>query len=176
MHCPKPRCCALKLPFFRLWSDTCVSLCSPGRPCVKHWWEGAATLQIRALHAIGTASEPPASQAFKPTPYSPPVHALTVLLALVDPSYKVCVYEWVNNIETYDGLMTLNAAAIRAGHACRVGCAGDERWAHGKRSLIACSERSSQYMCSMCSEERNVECPGGLWRPGIGVLANLASI
>ena len=58
--------------------------CSPGSPCVKHWWKGAATLQMRALHAIGTASEPPASQAFKPAPYSPPVHVLTVCSAPVN--------------------------------------------------------------------------------------------
>ena len=64
--------------------STSGSPCSSGWPCVKHWWKGAATLQIRALHAIGTASEPPASQAFKPAPYSLPVHVLTVLLALVD--------------------------------------------------------------------------------------------
>ena len=57
---------------------------TPGSPCVKHWWKGAATLQIRALHAIGTASEPPASQAFKPAPYSPPVHVLTVCSAPVN--------------------------------------------------------------------------------------------
>ena len=27
---------------------------SPGSRCVKHWWKGAVTLQIRALRAIGT--------------------------------------------------------------------------------------------------------------------------
>ena len=59
-------------------------LCSPGSRCVKHWWKVAATLQMRALHAIGTASEPPASQAFKPAPYSPPVHVLTVCSAPVN--------------------------------------------------------------------------------------------
>ena len=39
---------------------------------------------MRALHAIGTASKPPASQAFKPAPYSPPVHVLTVWSAPVN--------------------------------------------------------------------------------------------
>ena len=69
-----------------LWPrlQPCVGLCSPGSRCVKHWWKGAATLQIRALHAIGTASEPPASQSFKPAPYSPPVHVLTVCSAPVN--------------------------------------------------------------------------------------------
>ena len=65
-------------------SSVQILQCSPGSPCVEHWWKGAATLQIRALHAIGTASEPPASQAFKPAPYSPPVHVLTVCSAPVN--------------------------------------------------------------------------------------------
>ena len=63
---------------------TCVGLCSPGSPCVEHWWKGAATLQMRALCTIGTASKPPASQAFKPAPYCPPVHVLTVCSAPVN--------------------------------------------------------------------------------------------
>ena len=72
--------------------STSGSPCSPGRPCVKHWWKGAATLQIRALHAIGTSSKHPASQAFKPAPYSPPVHVLTVCSAPVNrvQSESVC--------------------------------------------------------------------------------------
>ena len=32
----------------------------------------------------------------------------------------------------------------------------------------------SQRVFSMCSEERNVECPGGLWRPGIRIFSLLA--
>ena len=66
--------------------------CSPGSPCVKHWWKGAATLQMRALCTIGTASKPPASQAFKPAPYCPPVHVLTVCSAPVNrvQSESVC--------------------------------------------------------------------------------------
>ena len=57
---------------------------APGSRCVKQWWKGAPTLQIRALHAIGTASNPPASQAFKPAPYSSPVDVLTVCSAPVN--------------------------------------------------------------------------------------------
>ena len=67
-------------------------------------------------------------------------------------------------------------ASIWPGHGLHVGTAEDAQEKQEKRRLIACSERSSRYMCSMCSEERNVECPGGLWRPGIGVLAHLASV
>ena len=58
--------------------------CSPGSPCVKHWWKGAATLQMRALHAIGTASNPPAALAIESAPCSPPVDVLTVWSALVN--------------------------------------------------------------------------------------------
>ena len=67
-------------------------------------------------------------------------------------------------------------ASTWPGYALNVGSAEDAQEKQEKRRLIACSERSSRYMCSMCSEERNVECPGGLWRPGIGVLAHLASV
>ena len=63
-----------------------------------------------------------------------------------------------------------------SGYDLNVGSAEDAQEKQEKRRLSACSERSSRYMCSMCSEERNVECPGGLWRPGIGVLAHLASV
>ena len=66
-------------------------ICSPGSPCVKHWWKGAARLQIRALHAIGTASEPPASHAFKPAPYSLPVDVLTVWSAPVNRVQSGCI-------------------------------------------------------------------------------------
>ena len=55
-----------------------------GRPFVKHWWKGVATLQMRALHAIGTASNPPAALAIESAPYSPPVDVLTVWSAPVN--------------------------------------------------------------------------------------------
>ena len=92
----------LALPTF---GPTCVQLaveeirvppfvlsCSPSSPCVKHWWKGAATLQIRSLRGIGTISKHPASQDFKPAPYSPPVHVLTVCSAHVNrvQSESVC--------------------------------------------------------------------------------------
>ena len=82
---------ALTFLFPRASSHTAVSfdssnvlLCSPGRPCVEHWWKGAATLQMRALHAIGTASNPPAALAIESAPYSPRVDMLTVWSALVN--------------------------------------------------------------------------------------------
>ena len=72
--------------------STSVGLCSPGRPCVKHWWKGAATLQMSALHAIGTASNPPATLAIESAPYSSPVDVLTVCSAPVNrvQSESVC--------------------------------------------------------------------------------------
>ena len=39
---------------------------------------------MRALHAIGIASKPPASQAFKDTPPAHPIHVLTVWSAPVN--------------------------------------------------------------------------------------------
>jgi hypothetical protein len=64
----------------------------PARRCVKHWWKGVATLQMRALHAIGTASNSPAALAIESVPYSPPVDVLTVCLAPVNrvQSESVC--------------------------------------------------------------------------------------
>ena len=43
----------------------------------------------------------------------------------------------------------------------------------GFRGVLRCLYMA--WVC-MCSEERNVECTGGLWRPEIGVLAHLASV
>ena len=45
----------------------------------------------------------------------------------------------------------------------------------GQTRAIELVQRSSGHMYCMCSEERNFECPGGLWRPAIGSLALLAS-
>ena len=56
-----------------------------------------------------------------------------------------------------------------------VGSAEDAQEKQEKRRSIELVQRSSGLMYCMCSEERNVECPGGLWRPVIGSLALLAS-
>ena len=66
-------------------------LCSPGSPCVKHGWKGAATLQTRALHAIGTASNSPTALAIESAPYSPPVDVLTVWSAPVNRVQSGCI-------------------------------------------------------------------------------------
>ena len=42
---------------------------------------------------------------------------------------------------------------------------------HETRELF---QRSSRPMLSMCSEERDFECPGGLWRPEIRFFSLLA--
>ena len=56
-----------------------------------------------------------------------------------------------------------------------MGSAEDAQEKQEKRRLIELVQRSSGHMYCMCSEERNIECPDGLWRPGIGSLALLAS-
>ena len=68
----------------------------------------------------------------------------------------------------------LNASTWH-GYGLQVGSAEDAQKKQEKRRLIELVQRSSRHMYCMCSEERNVECPGGLWRPGIGFLALLAS-
>ena len=61
------------------------------------------------------------------------------------------------------------------GHGLHVGRAEDEQGTQQKLRLVELFQRSSGHMFSMCSEERYSECTGGLWRPGIGVLALLGS-
>ena len=56
-----------------------------------------------------------------------------------------------------------------------VGSAEDAQEKQEKRRSVELVQRSSGHMYCMCSEERNVEFPGGLWRPGIGALTLLAS-
>ena len=56
-----------------------------------------------------------------------------------------------------------------------MGSAEDAQEKQEKRRLVELVQLSSGHMYCMCSEERNVECPGGLWRPGIGLLALLGS-
>ena len=67
-------------------------------------------------------------------------------------------------------------ASTWPGHGLHVGRAEDEQGTQQKRRLIELFQCSSRPMLSMCSEERDFECPGGLWRPGIGSLALLASV
>ena len=66
---------------------------------------------------------------------------------------------------------------MRPGYKLNVGSAEDALEKQEKRRLVELVQLSSghMYCMSMCSEESNVECPGGLWRPGIGFLALLAS-
>ena len=58
-------------------------------------------------------------------------------------------------------------ASTRPGYGLQVGSAEDAQQKQEKRRLIELFQCSSRLMLCMCSEERDFECPGGLWRPGI---------
>ena len=60
------------------------------------------------------------------------------------------------------------------GYGLQVGSAEDAQQKQEKRRLIELFQCSSRLMLSMCSEERDFECPGGLWRPDIRVFSLLA--
>ena len=60
------------------------------------------------------------------------------------------------------------------GYGLQVGSAEDAQQKQEKRRLIELFQCSSRPMLSMCSEERDFECPGGLWRPGIRFFSLLA--
>ena len=62
----------------------------------------------------------------------------------------------------------------RPGHGLNVGSAEDAREKQENRRLVELVQRSSRHMLSMCSEERDFERPGGLWRPGIRFFSLLA--
>ena len=62
---------------------------------------------------------------------------------------------------------TLLNAFTWPGYGLQVGSAEDAQQKQEKRRLIELFQCSSRPMLCMCSEERDFECPGGLWRPGI---------
>ena len=84
-------------------------------------------------------------------------------------------YSWTNIFVVLQAVEALVETSTRPGHGLNVGSAEDAQEKQEKRRLIELAQRSSGHMYCMCSEERNVECPDGLWRPGIGSLALLAS-
>ena len=65
-------------------------------------------------------------------------------------------------------------ASTWPGYGLQVGSAEDAQQKQEKRRLIELFQCSSRPMLSMCSEERDFECPGGLWRPGIRFFSLLA--
>ena len=65
-------------------------------------------------------------------------------------------------------------ASTWLGHGLQVGTAEDAQKTQQKRRMIELLQCSSRHMLSMCSEERDFECPGDLWRPGIRVFSLLA--
>ena len=60
--------------------------------------------------------------------------------------------------------------------ALRVGSAEAAHGAREKRPLIELLQRSSRLLFSVCDEERNFECTGGLWRPILDNFALLARV
>ena len=65
-------------------------------------------------------------------------------------------------------------ASTWPGHGLNVGSAEDAQQKQEKRRLVELFQCSSRLMLYMSSEERNFECPGGLWRPGIRFFSLLA--
>ena len=64
-------------------------------------------------------------------------------------------------------------ASTWPGYGLQVGRAEDAQRTQQKRRMTELFQCSSRPMLYMCSEERNSECTGGLWRPGIGSSALL---
>ena len=83
-------------------------------------------------------------------------------------------HSWTNIFVVHQAVEALVDASTRPGHGLNVGSAEDAQGKQEKRRLIELSQRSSRPMLSMCSEERDFECPGGLWRPGIRFFSLLA--
>ena len=82
---------------------------------------------------------------------------------------------WTNTFVVLRAAEAWFDASTRPGHGLHVVRAEDEQGTQQELRLVELFQRSSGHMFSMCSEERYSECPGGLWRPGIGFSALLAS-
>ena len=82
---------------------------------------------------------------------------------------------WTNISDEHRAPEALINASTWPGYGLNVGSAEDAQEKQEKRRSIELVQRSSGHMYCMCSEERNVESPGGLWRLEIGSLALLAS-
>ena len=65
-------------------------------------------------------------------------------------------------------------ASTWPGYDLHVGRAENAQVTQQKHRLIELFQRSSRPMLSMGSEERDFECLGGLWRPGIRFFSLLA--
>ena len=83
-------------------------------------------------------------------------------------------YSWTNIFVVPQAVEALVDASTWPGHGLNVGSAEDAQQKQEKRRLIELFQCSSRPMLSMCSEERDFECPGGLWRPGIRFFSLLA--
>ena len=74
---------------------------------------------------------------------------------------------WTNILIVLRAAAVLLDASTWHGYGLHVGRAENAQVTQQKHRLIELFQRSSRPMLSMCSEERDFECPGGLWRPGI---------
>ena len=81
---------------------------------------------------------------------------------------------WTNIFFVPRASEALSDASTWPGYGLNVGSAEDAQQKQEKRRLIELFHCSSRPMLSMCSEERDFECPGGLWRPGIRFFSLLA--
>ena len=74
---------------------------------------------------------------------------------------------WTKIFDEHGASEVLIDASTWPEHGLDVGSAEDAQQKQEQRRFIELSQRSSWPMLYMCSEERDFECPGGLWRPGI---------
>ena len=74
---------------------------------------------------------------------------------------------WTNILIVLRAAAVLLDASTWHGYGLQVGTAEDAQGTQQKRRMTELLQCSSRPMLSMCSEERDFECPGGLWRPGI---------
>ena len=83
-------------------------------------------------------------------------------------------YLWTNISVVLRAAEVLLYASTWPGYGLQVGTAEDAQKTQQKRRMIELFQSSSRHMLSMCSEERDFECPGGLWRPRIRFFLLLA--
>ena len=127
---------------------------------------------MRSFDAPGGADEPRAAQAFERPRLSHPHHVLTLRSALIDLAAEC--YLWTDILNVHRTVEALLNASTWPGYGLQVGREEDAQRTQQKRRMTELLQCSSRPMLSMCSEERDFECPGGLWRPGIRFFSLLA--
>ena len=82
---------------------------------------------------------------------------------------------WTHIFDEHGASEALIDTSTWPGYGLHVGTAEDAQKTQQKRRMIELFQSSSRHTLSMCSEERYSEYTGGLWSPGIGFSALLAS-